>query len=206
MSTHNGTIKCFLSNKNFGFITDSSTGNDIFFHPRNLVGALKGMLNSRELVGTPVTYTVAQQSKGAAAMNISFDIKAAELIDEANVNISKKKDSAGEAVNASVESPTVEINTNTKANELKEKIVAVGSTVGSRMLSVAKIDDPKAVEIAKVRVTNFALIAVYNSKIGLSRILDRVVYALDRSGDYISKSVITLAETKKPNLKQLENK
>lgn len=206
MTTHYGKIKCFRDNKSFGFITDSSTGNDIYFHSQDLRGSLGGMINSSELVGASVTYKLGKNSKGKAAKNICFDARA-ETCQQMGQQKRKQKP-ALETFNieAGEEDGLECVVTTTTNAALKDKIAAAGSVVGSRMLALAKIDDPKSIEIAKVRLTNLTLISVYKSKIGLSRILDGVVYALDYCGDFLEKRVISLSNTKRPKMRKVEAK
>lgn len=206
MTTHHGKIKCFRDNKNFGFITDSSTGNDIYFRSHHLRGSLSGMLNSRELVGTFVTYELGKNAKGKAAQNICFDALAETR--QVAEQQKRKQEPALDTFNIKADEDEILESVVTTAPKvaLKDKISAAGSAVGSRMLTMTKIDDPKAAEIAKVRLTNFALMSVYNSKIGLSRLLDVIVYALDRSGDFLEKHVINLSNTKRPKLRKVESK
>ncbi len=60
----NGTVKFFNESKGFGFIVDSSTGEEIFVH-------VSGLLDSiRE--GDTVTYDSQRGKKGMNAVNVKL--------------------------------------------------------------------------------------------------------------------------------------
>lgn len=60
-----GTIKK-LTDKNFGFIAQSDSEKDLFFHANNLNGVSFDQLSE----GDSVTYEVEETPKGLAAVNI----------------------------------------------------------------------------------------------------------------------------------------
>lgn len=61
-----GTIKKLVSDKNFGFISQSEGEKDLFFHANNLDGISFDELRE----GDAVTFEVEQGDKGPAAVNV----------------------------------------------------------------------------------------------------------------------------------------
>ena len=57
-----GTVKFFNESKGFGFITDETTGKDIFVHVTGLIDEIR----ENDLV----TYEVAEGKKGLNATNV----------------------------------------------------------------------------------------------------------------------------------------
>lgn len=63
---NNGTVKWFNSTKGFGFITNDSTGEDIFVHFSGI--ASDGFKTLED--GQRVTYDTAQGNRGLQAVNV----------------------------------------------------------------------------------------------------------------------------------------
>lgn len=63
---NNGTVKWFNSTKGFGFITNDSTGEDIFVHFSGI--ASDGFKTLED--GQKVTYDTAQGNRGLQAVNV----------------------------------------------------------------------------------------------------------------------------------------
>ena len=61
---HLGTIKFYLDNKGFGFITEDGTGNEIFFHSSGLIDKVRK--------GDEITYEIGEGNKGPTAINIKL--------------------------------------------------------------------------------------------------------------------------------------
>ena len=64
-----GTVKWFNSQKGFGFITNSSDGEDIFVH---FSGIASGGFKSLE-EGQNVTFDITKGAKGLQAVNVYSD-------------------------------------------------------------------------------------------------------------------------------------
>lgn len=64
-SQSSGTVKWFNDSKGFGFITQDSSGPDVFAHVNNIACPSKTL---RE--GQKVTFTVSKGQKGLTAENI----------------------------------------------------------------------------------------------------------------------------------------
>ncbi|MBU2898288.1 cold shock domain-containing protein [Vibrio hepatarius] len=78
-----------------------------------------------------------------------------------------------------------------------------GDAVTMKFLKVTKLDDPKTIELVKVKVTKFALMQQYKFKIGLSKAALAFVRVADRSLNRIEKLGQGLSKTKQPNLKSI---
>ena len=65
---NNGTVKWFNSTKGFGFITNDSTGEDIFVHFSGI--ASDGFKTLED--GQKVTYDTAQGNRGLQAVNVQI--------------------------------------------------------------------------------------------------------------------------------------
>ncbi len=63
---NNGTVKWFNSTKGFGFITNDSTGEDVFVHFSGI--ATDGFKTLED--GQRVTYDTAQGNRGLQAVNV----------------------------------------------------------------------------------------------------------------------------------------
>ena len=63
---NNGTVKWFNSTKGFGFITNDSTGEDIFVHFSGI--SSDGFKTLED--GQRVTYDTAQGNRGLQAVNV----------------------------------------------------------------------------------------------------------------------------------------
>ena len=59
---HKGTVKIFKDGRGFGFITDSATNEDVFFHVSGLIDKVKR--------GDIVTFDKEPGKKGINAVNI----------------------------------------------------------------------------------------------------------------------------------------
>ena len=59
-----GTVKFFNSEKGFGFITNSKSGEEIFVHSSGLVDQIRE--------GDSVTFDTAQGKKGINAVNVKI--------------------------------------------------------------------------------------------------------------------------------------
>ena len=64
---NNGTVKWFNSTKGFGFITNESTGEDVFVHFSGI--ASDGYKSLDE--GQKVSFTIESGAKGPAAGNVT---------------------------------------------------------------------------------------------------------------------------------------
>lgn len=64
---NNGTVKWFNSTKGFGFITDDSTGEDVFVHFSGI--ATDGFKTLED--GQKVSFEVTQGNRGAQAVNVT---------------------------------------------------------------------------------------------------------------------------------------
>tara|TARA_B100000959_G_C14516779_1_gene433653 strand:+ start:261 stop:458 length:198 start_codon:yes stop_codon:yes gene_type:complete len=62
MSTNNGTVKFFNTNKGFGFIESENSNKDIFVHANNLIDQIND--------GDKVSYDVDETPKGLSAINV----------------------------------------------------------------------------------------------------------------------------------------
>ncbi len=65
MSTSTGTVKWFDEVKGYGFITQDSSGPDVFAHVKAISGGAKSLAE-----GQKVEFTVTQGDKGLQAENI----------------------------------------------------------------------------------------------------------------------------------------
>lgn len=63
-----GTVKWFNSQKGFGFITDSETGNDVFVHFSGL--NMDGFKSLED--GQPVTFDTTKGQRGMQAVNVNI--------------------------------------------------------------------------------------------------------------------------------------
>lgn len=221
MAKSSGTIKCFFPEKGFGFITDSHSGKDLYFN----VAALREELQdspSSELVGMPVAFRAGANAKGLKAVEVILNKNAlqaieAELQTNAEIKAKAKRQNAqkqSHTQNAQSAEPVL-------SNEYKEEVKADTNTDGSKKLShlamcrkkgdavtmkflkVTKLDDPKTIELVKVKVTNFALMQQYKFKIGLSKVALAFVRIADRSLNRIEKLGQGLSKTKQPKLKSI---
>ncbi|MFN0013418.1 MAG: cold-shock protein [Saprospiraceae bacterium] len=61
---HTGTVKFFNGTKGFGFIVDSSTGEEIFVHVSGLIDSIRE--------GDTVTYDTQRGKKGMNAINVKL--------------------------------------------------------------------------------------------------------------------------------------
>ncbi len=61
---HTGTVKFFNETKGFGFIIDSSTGEDIFVHVSGLIDSIRE--------GDTVTFETQRGKKGMNAVNVKL--------------------------------------------------------------------------------------------------------------------------------------
>lgn len=60
-----GTVKFYNTEKGFGFITQSDSGKDVFFHVSGLVDKVAD--------GDPVTYEVVDGDRGKKAVNVRLN-------------------------------------------------------------------------------------------------------------------------------------
>lgn len=63
-----GTVKWFNSQKGFGFITDSETGDDVFVHFSGL--NMNGFKSLED--GQPVTFDTTNGQRGVQAVNVNI--------------------------------------------------------------------------------------------------------------------------------------
>lgn len=63
---NNGTVKWFNSTKGYGFITNDSTGEEVFVHFSGIVGDGYKSLED----GQKVTYDTAEGNRGLQAVNV----------------------------------------------------------------------------------------------------------------------------------------
>lgn len=64
---NNGTVKWFNSTKGFGFITNESTGEDVFVHFSGIAG--EGYKSLEE--GQNVTFDITEGNRGLQAVNVT---------------------------------------------------------------------------------------------------------------------------------------
>jgi len=64
---HTGKIKKLVSERSFGFISDTD-GSEVFFHKNSLVGVEFEALNE----DTEVEFEIEKTPKGASAINVSI--------------------------------------------------------------------------------------------------------------------------------------
>ncbi len=67
-TTKTGTVKFYNEAKGFGFIVDSESGNDIFFHKSRVTGEL-----TRKDQDKTVTYNEFEGKKGIEAQNVCVE-------------------------------------------------------------------------------------------------------------------------------------
>lgn len=65
---NNGTVKWFNSTKGYGFITNDSTGEEVFVHFSGIIGDGYKSLED----GQKVTYDTAEGNRGLQAVNVSL--------------------------------------------------------------------------------------------------------------------------------------
>lgn len=228
MAKISGTIKCFFREKKFGFITDSNSGKDIYFHVAALREELINM-PTKEMIGKSVAFKVGKNAKGLKAVEVIANKKAinalqndtssATEVNEKNVakvattEVKAKRSSVDNqdliqnSTPAHIES-SAKNNIENKTDDTKElsRFAAYkqkSDTVTTKFLKVTKLDDPRLVELVKVKMVNFALIHQYKFKIGFSkaalafvRVSDRLLGRLEEFGKGLSK-------TKRPSLKSI---
>lgn len=68
--THKGTVKFYNRTKGFGFINQTDSDDELFFHKTNL--------NDRVKENDHVTFDLEENDKGMAAVNVSKVKKAAQ--------------------------------------------------------------------------------------------------------------------------------
>ncbi len=61
-STNLGTVKFFSETKNFGFITDNASKEDVFFHASNTL--------DRVVTGDEVSYNIEKGKRGPKAVEV----------------------------------------------------------------------------------------------------------------------------------------
>ncbi|ELP5899906.1 cold shock domain-containing protein [Vibrio vulnificus] len=101
---------------------------------------------------------------------------------------------------------TVKVETNAAGTKVRSRLAmckSKGDAVTMKFLKVTKLDDPKTIELIKVKVTNFALMRQYKFKIGFAKAVLAFVSIADRCLNRIDKLGQGLSKTKQPKLKSI---
>lgn len=232
MAKYIGTIKCFFPEKSFGFITDSKTERDLYFNEAALREELLHM-PANELVGKPVVFRAGTNAKGLKAVEVVLDNKALKEMEtelhtreeiKAEDNIKpndqeqlakrqnpqkqshKQISQSEEPVSSSDFKDEIKVNESKKVDKGLSRLEMYkkkSDAVTMKLLKVTKLDNPKTIELIKVKVTNFALMQQYRFKIGFSNASLAFVRTGDRCLSRIEKMGKSLSKTKRPNLKSI---
>lgn len=201
-----GIITHFHFKKGFGFI-ETTSGESLYFKRKELLGEFDESL----LVGQEVTFLLGRNHGGKTATKISFIQQAAPAQKKKAKKKPAKKQSALAATGVD------------KVEEVKEMLkteeVDVAPAVAKKADKVEKVEEVKAVktsviepqkvEIAKVRITNLAIMTTYKVKVGTAKAGLFAVKVMDKVAAYIEVKASKLHNTKIPTLlepKLLEHK
>lgn len=198
-----GIITHFHFKKGFGFI-ETTSGESLYFKRKELLGAFDESL----LVGQEVAFMLGRNHGGKTATKISFIQQAAPAPKKKAKKKPVKTQSALAATGVG------------KVEEVKEMLkteeVDVAPVVSEKVEKVEEVKvikapfiEPQKVEIAKVRITNLALMTTYKVKVGTAKAGLFAVKVMDKVAAYIEVKASKLHSTKIPTLlepKLLENK
>lgn len=150
--------------------------------------------------------TVKPNAQKAAAAGAAAAKKAKAKKQTAQKQSHVQNAQSAEPVSSNDFKDEIKADTNTEeTNELSRLAMCKkkGDAVTMKFLKVTKLDDPKTIELVKVKVTNFALIQQYKFKIGFSKLALAFVRVADRSLFRIEKLGKSLSKTKHPKLKSI---
>ncbi|KDM91004.1 cold-shock protein [Photobacterium galatheae] len=231
MAKISGTIKIFFRERGFGFLTDSHSEKDIYFHAAALRKELKNM-SATQLVGTEVIYKIGKNPQGVAAIEVSMNKRVTSASEVGgsnqaqNATCKHKTNLSRKAVCQSKAKMRQDVqiqHQKTLYPRPTQAQTAVGeqaashvnhepdvemfrqkdNDVISRILKAIQLDDPKTVTLLKVKVINFGLTQHYNMQMKLSKMALAFVRMADLLLIRVERVGDKLGKAEKPKLKSV---
>ena len=186
MVIETGVIKCFFSNKGFGFIYVSGSSEQIYFSSEAFRGDIrKG--NKNNIAGKKIEFIRGINRKGVAALEVYA--------------IEKKATPATDVISKAAPATDV-ISKAAPATDPISKAARVISKAAQVKINLPAINKNLKSTI-KDQVNTVSLIAAYKFKIGLSKALIRIIDFSDKAGDYLQDKSNKLSKTENPKAKRV---
>ena len=196
MVIETGVIKCFFSNKGFGFIYVSGSSEQIYFSSEAFRGDIrKG--NKNNIAGKKIEFIRGINRKGVAALEVyAIEKKATPATD-----VISKATPATDVISKAAPATDV-ISKAAPATDPISKAARVISKAAQVKINLPAINKNLKSTI-KDQVNTVSLIAAYKFKIGLSKALIRIIDFSDKAGDYLQDKSNKLSKTENPKAKRV---